>query len=104
MAKGYGGSFHKNKKVVRQRNLIQGNGQHFCEYCGRKNLQTVVEGLNNFATIDHFIPLSRGGTHAQSNLKVVCYECNQEKRDELPETFFNSDYFSTLHRRTRRVS
>lgn len=32
-------------------------------------------------TIDHLIPLSRGGTHTPENLAVACLSCNCAKRD-----------------------
>ncbi len=31
------------------------------------------------ATIDHFIPLSRGGWHCPSNARIACLKCNQRK-------------------------
>lgn len=33
------------------------------------------------ATIDHLVPLSRGGTNRQENLVGSCYRCNREKAD-----------------------
>ena len=30
-------------------------------------------------TIDHVIPLSKGGTHTWGNVQLACYECNQRK-------------------------
>ena len=33
----------------------------------------------NQATIDHMIPLSRGGTHTRDNLITLCHQCNSEK-------------------------
>ena len=46
-----------------------------CAYCGSR------EDL----TLDHVVPLSRGGTHAIDNLVAACKPCNSRKgsRDEL---------------------
>lgn len=35
-------------------------------------------------TLDHVIPLSRGGAHEAGNLRVACRPCNSRKRDTLP--------------------
>lgn len=37
------------------------------------------------ATIDHRIPKSRGGTNADDNLQAMCFDCNQDKRDLMPD-------------------
>jgi len=42
---------------------------HACVYCGS------TERL----TMDHLIPLSRGGTNVESNLVSACYSCNCSK-------------------------
>lgn len=34
--------------------------------------------------IDHFIPLSKGGTNDAGNLRLACPRCNQEKYDKHP--------------------
>ena len=31
------------------------------------------------ATIDHVIPLSKGGFHCPNNVKIACLKCNQKK-------------------------
>lgn len=84
MAKGYSGRFHKNKKTIRQNNLVANNGIHKCEYCSCE-MQTLNELSDNFATIDHYIPLSKGGTHALSNLRLVCRKCNAIKANSVPD-------------------
>ena len=43
--------------------------QPFCSYCGRAN----------DLTVDHIIPLSRGGLSVPSNVQVLCRICNSEK-------------------------
>jgi hypothetical protein len=34
-------------------------------------------------TIDHVMPLARGGTHTSENLRVACLSCNCSKRDRV---------------------
>ena len=34
--------------------------------------------------IDHFIPLAKGGFHADWNLRISCRCCNRTKKDQLP--------------------
>lgn len=51
--------------------------QKICWYCGSPDRLTV----------DHFIPLKRGGAHAIENLVMACKSCNSRKAAMLPETF-----------------
>jgi 5-methylcytosine-specific restriction endonuclease McrA len=48
-----------------------------CAYCYQ---QFPVEDL----TIDHMIPLSRGGTNTIDNLVPACKSCNSRKKDKTP--------------------
>jgi 5-methylcytosine-specific restriction endonuclease McrA len=83
--------FVKNKQVIRKNNLLTGNGLYHCEYCGKKDLQTFDSTVHNFITIDHFIPLSKGGKHGQYNLFLVCKECNDIKANLHPVDLFGTD-------------
>lgn len=38
-------------------------------------------------TVDHKVPLSKGGTNELSNLQLSCLECNRMKSDFLTEEF-----------------
>jgi hypothetical protein len=40
-----------------------------CQYCGERVTR-------DNATLDHYIPQSRGGTHAKVNLRTCCLICN----------------------------
>ncbi len=48
-----------------------------CHYCGKK-----FKGAD--LTMDHVIPLARGGTSAQGNIVPACRSCNQEKKLATP--------------------
>ncbi len=48
-----------------------------CYYCGKK------VGFKNL-TMDHVIPLSRGGRSTKDNLVPCCKECNTRKKSSLP--------------------
>lgn len=36
-------------------------------------------------TVDHYIPLSKGGRNSPTNLRVCCASCNSNKGSRLPE-------------------
>lgn len=48
-----------------------------CHYCGRKFLPAEL-------TMDHLIPLVRGGKSEKFNLVPCCKECNSRKQQMLP--------------------
>lgn len=57
---------------------IYNKGKGRCGICGR------FTPYNSF-TIDHIIPLAKGGTNDTSNLQCACKVCNTMKQDILPE-------------------
>lgn len=62
---------------------------HCCAYCGTapSELQT-----------EHFLPISKGGTHVLSNILPACQTCNYSKRALDPETWYRSQPFFTEQR------
>jgi len=47
-----------------------------CHYCGR------FVGPNNL-TMDHLIPLSRGGRSIRANIVPACKDCNNKKKSNF---------------------
>ena len=47
-----------------------------CWYCGDEG-----------DTVDHWIPLCRGGTNAMVNLVCACSNCNELKGNCMPDDF-----------------
>lgn len=35
--------------------------------------------MTRFMTIDHAVPLSRGGKNSRENLRLACHHCNLDK-------------------------
>jgi 5-methylcytosine-specific restriction endonuclease McrA len=74
------------KKRKRERKSL------ICVYCGKQDLQIQHIGCrvgnSRMATVDHFIPTSKGGEkNNHSNMVVACLKCNTRKSD----TTYNTD-------------
>ncbi|MBW1729485.1 MAG: HNH endonuclease [Deltaproteobacteria bacterium] len=61
-----------------------------CYYCHRK------VGRDNL-TMDHIVPLSRGGKSKKGNVVPACKECNTKKKYMLPIEW--DEYMQSLCRR-----
>lgn len=48
-----------------------------CHYCGEKFLPAEL-------TMDHIVPVARGGTSTKGNVVPACKECNSKKKYLLP--------------------
>ena len=66
-----------NKRIVFDRDKWR------CVECGVKVVRS-KEWMPNQATIDHTIPLSRGGLHTYGNVRTMCMMCNSKKCDTMP--------------------
>jgi len=58
-----------------------------CHYCGRRFAPADL-------TMDHKIPLARGGTSEKINLVPACKECNNKKKHLLPLEW--EEYMDTI--------
>ncbi len=60
-----------------EREKIAAKSDHKCVKCGKK----VFFGYG--ATIDHYVPLKKGGTNDRVNLVMMCEDCNQAKGSKV---------------------
>ncbi len=65
------------------------------------------------ATLDHVMPLARGGSHDPENVVAACGPCNRLKGELLPQEFFARypwagqhfiQYARSVHRALKRVA
>jgi hypothetical protein len=61
--------FETRMRVVRRDNYT-------CQHCGKHLKDDEVE-------FDHIIPVSRGGSSDESNIRLTCFDCNREKSDSI---------------------
>lgn len=57
-----------------------------CVYCPTLLLSKTVGGKSN-KTIDHKIPISKGGTNWLINLQLLCFSCNAKKNARSAEEY-----------------
>jgi len=69
-------SRHKIAEHIRSQ--ICQRARYLCEYCHASEQWQYVR-----FTVDHVIPLARGGTDTSDNLAWACFHCNRRKSDRL---------------------
>ena len=62
-----------------------------CHYCGSRVAPMEL-------TMDHIIPLSRGGRSERENIAACCKECNNKKKNLLPAEW--AEYIERLRGET----
>lgn len=68
------GKKRSNRRITpSKRRQVYSKNDYRCVYCG------ATTGL----TIDHIIPISKGGTNAHTNLQTMCFNCNGRKGDKI---------------------
>ena len=68
---------HKARVLRKSRWWQRKTAAGVCWYCGRK------VGAGEL-TMDHVVPLSRGGRSTKDNLVPACKKCNIKKKNALP--------------------
>lgn len=59
-----------------------------CAYCNKTNLIAYTQDTQRLATVDHIVPIARGGQRFDvNNLCVACESCNRRKGCKSVEEF-----------------
>lgn len=59
-------------------NQVRQRAKSLCEYCHASEQWQYVS-----FTVDHVIPLTKGGANLIDNLALACFHCNRQKSDKL---------------------
>ncbi len=78
---------HIRKKWMRQQmKTPDALGGLTCAICGKQGLKPSGSDLQNFATLDHIVEITKGGKwNDPSNFQVACRQCNSYKNVKLQE-------------------
>ncbi len=83
------GKLSSHRRRAKRRNCDDAPMSSFeLEYLQAKTPHCIICGPGKKTSLDHFIPLSKGGKLTLDNTLILCSECNSKKRDLDPEEFF----------------
>ena len=84
-----------DKNITLERLYKRDNGECYicgciCDWndCEVKKDGTFIAN-DNYPSIDHVKPLSKGGKHAWNNVRLACRGCNSKKSDNIPSLIKN---------------
>lgn len=58
-----------------------------CPDCGIALIREAEYPSKHFGSVDHMIPISKGGPHDQSNVRLTCLSCNFRKSAKMPHEY-----------------
>lgn len=65
--------------------FIRNKSNNVCSHCGKK--------LSDDFTVEHVIPISKGGSNSLANIVALCYNCNSNKDNYI---YHPKDYYKYL--------
>ena len=89
------GNIKRKKYSPTARKMLYEKYEGKCQLCGR---QLTI----NDSTLDHIIPLSKGGVDDNSNIWITCLPCNKFKDNLLPEDYGDRITKSFLYQAERK--
>jgi 5-methylcytosine-specific restriction endonuclease McrA len=84
---------HYAKSLAKRRGLLRGGSVKPCEWYILKvmfeNRCVYCNKKPRILTMDHRIPISRGGKHEANNIVPACRSCNSKKHTKTFEEFYH---------------
>lgn len=74
----------EDQPTISQWKNILKSQNYRCALCGCKFDEDTIP------TMDHIVPLSRGGEHTSANIHALCASCNSGKRDRINYNYIQS--------------
>ena len=74
----------RRRSRARAGDLTAKQWKEICLFYGNACAQCRTSAAVAPLTVDHFIPIARGGTHGWSNVWPLCLPCNQRKHTTVP--------------------
>ena len=66
-----------------KRRILYQRQEGKCAICGKQLQINDYTSKDNYLTIDHIFPMSRGGVNTIDNLQGLCSNCNYNKGDNI---------------------
>lgn len=76
--------------------IVVFKGDHWtCYICGKATPRELIRDFRHpdAPTLDHIIPLSKGGAHLYTNTRCACRDCNSRKSSDVPPVYFTRGYW-----------
>ena len=86
--------YNRNRRVLRDENhVFEYHTDQLNQHLASFKTDCVYCGKDCKPTLDHFIPISRGGAECLSNLVPACKSCNSSKKANDPKEWFQQQPF-----------
>lgn len=83
----------KSRRYWNRKRALVGDYSHaeWQALCAKYNFRCACCGEQKPLTVDHVVPLSKGGANLIENLQPLCQSCNSRKRDRVIDYRISSD-------------
>lgn len=68
-----------------KRRILYNRQDGKCTLCGRQLQIDDCTSVEDYLTLDHILPVSKGGSNGLMNLQGLCRHCNYQKQDDYKE-------------------